>query len=182
MDTPLGFIGLNNSFVTPFLRPLQWQLRNRKIVAHGHQHPVRILGLFTRMAKTMNPKPFAPLQTPTRVTSAESHGWKVKCFGLHVVAGVFFLTLVAAGFFLWNPTTLQKIRLPLLKFEGSIHHCTFSSSPSDPNCMILLSAKDVPLIIFLQLGDEQWTEINYEEEMEKCLKESRELVQQGDQT
>ncbi|WRX28483.1 hypothetical protein QQP08_020970 [Theobroma cacao] len=94
---------------------------------------------------------------------------------------VFFPDTCGHHFFLWNPMTLQKRRLPSLNFKGTIHYCTFSSSPSDPNCMILLSENDVPLIIFLQLGDKQWIELNCEKEVERCLKESGELVQQGDE-
>ncbi|XVF03811.1 hypothetical protein REPUB_Repub05bG0025100 [Reevesia pubescens] len=83
--------------------------------------------------------------------------------------------------FLWNPISMEKIRLPSLNFKGSIEHCTFSSSPSDdPNCMILLSASRLPLIIFLQLGNHQWTELDYDKEFDKCLKVSGELVQPHD--
>ncbi|EOY12319.1 Uncharacterized protein TCM_030860 [Theobroma cacao] len=78
-----------------------------------------------------------------------------------------------------NPNKTRLSRIPGL--QGTIHYCTFSCSPSDPNCMILLSENDVPLIIFLQLGDKQWIELNCEKEVERCLKESGELVQQGDE-
>ncbi|XVF03869.1 hypothetical protein REPUB_Repub05bG0030100 [Reevesia pubescens] len=79
-------------------------------------------------------------------------------------------------FFLWNVETLKKISLPPLNnFKGSIEYCTLTSSPSDPDCLILLSLTSFPLILCLRLGDEQWTEFNYENEVTKCLKESGEL-------
>ncbi|KAK8651780.1 hypothetical protein V6N13_141364 [Hibiscus sabdariffa] len=92
-------------------------------------------------------------------------------------------------FFLWNIVQQKKITLPPLmnNFRGYISHCTLTSPPTKPDCTILLSATDTPLIFCLHLGDvvlncdrglgdRQWIEINYTDEVIKRLNNNLEII------
>lgn len=77
--------------------------------------------------------------------------------------------------FLWNPCSLQKIKLPLLTSPVDIGDCVLSSSPtaSDQVCDIFLFSMNTNSIFYCQLGDDQWTEVNYLEDLVIAMKAKR---------
>eukprot|EP00257_Ricinus_communis_P011456 XP_002532555.2 uncharacterized protein LOC8279837 [Ricinus communis] len=85
----------------------------------------------------------------SKICWASSHGW---CF---------FSDRARRHFFLWNPLTLEKIDLPDLQVYNIISSGYISSSPRETGCKILLFVGDHPSIMFLELGDKEWTEIDY---------------------
>jgi hypothetical protein len=73
--------------------------------------------------------------------------------------------------FLWNPRTHQKIELPHLIHGNVISDYILSSSPTaiDQVCSIFLFSWHTASIFYCQLGDDQWTEVDYREELEFAL-------------
>ncbi|GMY30856.1 f-box/kelch-repeat protein [Fagus crenata] len=75
--------------------------------------------------------------------------------------------------FLWNPITLEKITLPPLKKRQSIEYCVLSSPPNESTgCMVMLFTKEFTMIIHCWLGDDEWTELDYFEELKRSLMEA----------
>ncbi|KAL5097265.1 hypothetical protein RYX36_001592 [Vicia faba] len=74
--------------------------------------------------------------------------------------------------FLWNPCNLNKIILPRLKHHGTIFYsCILSSPPSnnDQPCSIFLFPSYSLSIFYYQLGDKQWTEACFNEDIARVL-------------
>lgn len=71
--------------------------------------------------------------------------------------------------FLWSPSNFKKIELPQLKLSNNITigYSIFSSSPTttDQVCSIFLFSVSSTLIFYCQLGDDQWTEVDYREDL-----------------
>jgi len=80
--------------------------------------------------------------------------------------------------FLWNPYVLQKIELPHHAQHSVIGDCILSSSPTaiDQICSIFLFSYHTSSIFYFQLGYEQWTEVDYCEELETTLNLNGEKV------
>ncbi|KAK2447605.1 hypothetical protein QL285_006946 [Trifolium repens] len=65
-----------------------------------------------------------------------------------------------SNLFLWNPLNLKKIKLPLLKHNGTAFGNYILSCPPTTNdgiCSIFLISSHCPSIFYYQLGDKQWT-------------------------
>ena len=76
--------------------------------------------------------------------------------------------------FLWNPIALEKVELPqLIEVGDRIGHCILSAPPShETTRTIMLFTRELPLIIFCRLGDEQWTKLDYRDELRRCKMDS----------
>ncbi|CAJ2639928.1 unnamed protein product [Trifolium pratense] len=74
--------------------------------------------------------------------------------------------------FLWNPCSLQKFELPHLTCDVDIGDCILSSSPTatDQVCDIFLFSSNTTSIFYYQLGDDQWTETDYREDLVMAMK------------
>ncbi|KAI3456909.1 hypothetical protein Pfo_013572 [Paulownia fortunei] len=70
-------------------------------------------------------------------------------------------------FSLCNFSTFDTIPLPALELsqDSTIDSCILSSSPNSPDCKVLLLFEEVQSIIYCRLGDEEWSEIRYGEQL-----------------
>ncbi|GKV47417.1 hypothetical protein SLEP1_g54321 [Rubroshorea leprosula] len=61
---------------------------------------------------------------------------------------------------IFNPITSQSVQFPALnlKPEQAIGFSILSSSPANPNSMLILFEKNATSFIFCRIGDNQWTE------------------------
>ncbi|KAF8378533.1 hypothetical protein HHK36_029876 [Tetracentron sinense] len=77
-----------------------------------------------------------------------SHGWLVM------------LAFYSDDCFLWNTASMEKIKLPPLK-SFSHRACVLSSSPNDPNCIVLFTSSEGPFIRFCRPGSSEWFEYTF---------------------
>jgi hypothetical protein len=74
--------------------------------------------------------------------------------------------------FLWNPVTLEKIKLPQLNTKEFISYAVLSSPPTESAtscCRVILFTKELPLIIYCGVGDEEWTKLDYFKQLKRSL-------------
>ena len=71
---------------------------------------------------------------------------------------------------LWNPVTMEKITLPCMP-EVAITDCILTSPPSEPGCKVILFFDRMNNILYCELGDEEWTELCYYDELKRTIKE-----------
>ncbi|KAK4576151.1 hypothetical protein RGQ29_026913 [Quercus rubra] len=71
---------------------------------------------------------------------------------------------------LWNPVTMEEITLPCMP-EVAITDCILTSPPSEPGCKVILFFDRMNNILYCELGDEEWTELCYYDELKRTIKE-----------
>lgn len=124
---------------------------------------------FCTIPKSNNPK--KTYQYHRRIRKSRNKEYLASCFGWCVCS----YTSNRRRLFLWNPVTLEKITLPPLNpwFFGSCScgYCLLSSPPTEPDCMLMLFAKNRPMILYCWIddNDEEWTEVNYNAELNWSL-------------
>ncbi|XP_030930088.1 uncharacterized protein LOC115955855 isoform X3 [Quercus lobata] len=72
---------------------------------------------------------------------------------------------------LWNPVTMDEITLPCLPEGLDIKDCILTSPPSEPSCKVILFFHYMSNILYCELGDEEWTELYYYDELKRTIKE-----------
>ena len=69
---------------------------------------------------------------------------------------------------LWNPVTMEEIKLPSMP-KADIGDCILTSPPSEPGCKVVLFVVRMPYILYCELGDEEWTELCYYDELKRTI-------------
>uniref|UniRef100_A0A8I6XQ35 KIB1-4 beta-propeller domain-containing protein n=1 Tax=Hordeum vulgare subsp. vulgare TaxID=112509 RepID=A0A8I6XQ35_HORVV len=93
-------------------------------------------------------------------------GFKGHRYWLTPQGWVLMLHLESHKSFLWNPSTLERISLPLDQenllqaAEGSM--CLLSLKPTDPDCVVLLADLAHELIYYCHAGGNQWFKHEHE--------------------
>lgn len=126
------------------------------VYSHGKGNKDQIFCTITNPKKTYH----------RRIPNSQNKEYLGSCFGWCVCS------YSSTCIFLWNPITLEKITLPSLKTQQSIAYSVLSSPPTESAtscCMVILFAKEFPMIIYCVLGDEEWTELDYYDEFLKSL-------------
>ncbi|XP_042485533.1 uncharacterized protein LOC122065747 [Macadamia integrifolia] len=78
-----------------------------------------------------------------------SHGWVV------------ILDTKQGQCFLLYPFTLEKIHLPPREWKSfKYNECLLSSSPHDPNCIVMFTYCDETRLLLCRVGDERWFTFN----------------------
>ncbi|KAI4963529.1 hypothetical protein ZWY2020_038720 [Hordeum vulgare] len=93
-------------------------------------------------------------------------GFKGYRYWLTPQGWVLMLHLESHKSFLWNPSTLERISLPLDQenllqaAEGTM--CLLSLKPTDPDCVVLLADLAHELIYYCHAGGNQWFKHEHE--------------------
>jgi hypothetical protein len=107
-----------------------------------------------------------PIQHRASRLCTIQHGWYLLQYSI---------TYHDSDFFLWYPYDLKKINLPRLKHNvNAISYYVLSSPPTqnldqEPPCSIFLFTSYTPTIFHCQVGDKQWTQVNFYKDIVSAL-------------